>query len=947
MQMRSGLGNKKRVPPPPYKNGGNVVTSSSQLKLTNRNRYPLSPVIEETINENNEIVDVSQSNKSISLNTKDFEDNNNNSNSSNARVKVVIRIRPLNSFEINRGHRNIIQTNNQQITVWDPSCFDAVNRQELNSIDPAFWSREFAFDKCLNSLDQTAENYASQDMVFNEVGQPVLNWILNGYNCCVFAFGQTGAGKSFTMLGDLKGDPVDYGLIPRICFGIFDAIETSIDINHVVTYSHMEIYNENVRDLLAPASAPYLKVREHPQKGVFVSNLTTVKVTKFEDIMSLIAIGDKNRTVASTQSNAHSSRSHAIVTLTITQRSRNAPKNGLPTTAVQQKIGKVHLVDLAGSERVALSGAKGDRLREANSINRSLSVLGDVIKCLGDLSKVKNYKVHIPYRNSQLTMVLKESLGGNSHAIMISAISPSSFDYEETISTLKYADRAKRVRLRVDANVTLGLLATDNNNALQLVPILQAEVNKLREMLRAQQVKQELQLDVNSSFSNEATEVEIVEMRERVKELENQLAEREKLIEKLELSRLQSLEYDENQLNTKVKSTENIIPNQSNIAVHNNLRSRPTVVLSDDAIDTTLPRVINLNQDPLFSECLVYYIPDGTVLVGNKDANADIFLSGPDILSNHAYIHHSNKGIISIEVLPGALVFINGDIISTGVLKQLNHFDRISFGRFHLFRFEGKGFTGTAKKVDIEVKNNESKPTNSIPHPFGWEFAQAELMRKNDANLLLRPSSEIGAVISHDKINMVDSEKYDIDDAYDDSNEPNSSYNSPTKPIIPRIAMTPPLSDRYNDVSSIENLISERYIQQRDDTRNNLNNNINSVMDIDWWGKTNTSDESNNAIKYNSVYNKSTEIDDKFKPIKPQSLGNLIKNKSVVDATSQTGKAAVDVNHSAKNNYSNKNSDNSLFEKEALALQQELTQMQKVLKERMLKYQVLVNNTNN
>ncbi len=941
--MRSSGGNSKRVALPPYKNVGNVTTTSSQL---HRNRYPLSPVIEETTNDNNEVIDVSTTNKSSFKHSKDLDDNN----SSNARVKVVIRIRPLNSFETSRGHRNIIQTNNQQITVWDPSCFDAVNRQELNSIDPAFWSREFAFDKCLNSLDPSSDDYASQDMVFNEVGQPVLNWILNGYNCCVFAFGQTGAGKSFTMLGDLKGDPTGYGLIPRICFGMFDAIDAAIDISHVVTYSHMEIYNENVRDLLAPASAPYLKVREHPQNGVFVSNLTTVKVTKFEDIMSLIAIGDKNRTVASTQSNAHSSRSHAIVTLTITQRSRNAPKNGLPTSAVQQKIGKVHLVDLAGSERVALSGAKGDRLREANSINKSLSVLGDVIKCLGDLSKVKNYKVHIPYRNSQLTMVLKESLGGNSHAIMISAISPSSFDYEETISTLKYADRAKRVRLRVDANVTLGLLATDNNNALQLVPILQAEVNKLREMLRVQQVKQELQLDVNSSFSNEATEVEIIEMRERVKELENQLAEREKLIERLELSRLKSHEYDENQANIKIKTVENNIPIQSNIvASSNNVRSRPTVVLSDDAIDTTLPRVINLNQDPLFSECLVYYIPEGNVLVGNKDANADIFLSGPDIVSNHAYIHHSSKGEISIEVLAGALVFVNGDIISSGSLQQLNHFDRISFGRFHLFRFEGKGFTGTVKKVDInDVQNSESKSINSTPHPFGWEYAQAELMRKNGANLLLRSSSEISNIISlsQDKKIYIDSDKDDLDDSFDNSSGRNSLSNSPTKPIIPRIAMTPPLSERYNDVSSIENLISERYIQQRDDTRSHISNN---VMDIDWWGKTNTAkigDERIDIPVGNSIYNKSTEIDDKFKPIKPQSqsLGDLIKNKNVIDATSQTSKA-VD-NSIIKNSDSRQNSDNSLFEKEALALQQELTQMQKVLKERMLKYQVLVNSNN-
>ena len=200
---------------------------------------------------------------------------------------------------------------------------------------------------------------------------------------------------------------------------LFESLEEiSTEGLESVMYSHMEIYNENVRDLLAPStnskgqpSNEYLRVREHPTKGIFVSNLTTIRVTNFDDLMSLIAIGDKNRTVGATNANAHSSRSHAVVTLTVIQRSRSAVKNGLPTSALQQRVGRVHLVDLAGSERVALSGAHGTRLKEANNINRSLSVLGDVIKCLGD-SKSKRHgarKGHVPYRNSTLTMVLKVS----------------------------------------------------------------------------------------------------------------------------------------------------------------------------------------------------------------------------------------------------------------------------------------------------------------------------------------------------------------------------------------------------------------------------------------------------------------------------------------------------------------------------------------------------------
>lgn len=241
-----------------------------------------------------------------------------------------------------------------------------------------------------------------------------------------------------------RSNPGDYGLVPRICFALFEDIDSGgMDGSEsTVTFSHMEIYNETVRDLLVSPgmNSNHLRIREHPQQGVFVSNLTTVKVNNFEDVMSLIAVGDKNRTVAATNANIHSSRSHAVVTLTVVQRRRSTPRNGIPTSALQQKIGRVNLVDLAGSERVTLSGAKGSRLKEANHINLSLSVLGEVIKNLGE----HGGRGHIPYRNSALTMVLKESLGGNSYAVMVTTVSPSSHDYEETLSTLKYADRAKR-----------------------------------------------------------------------------------------------------------------------------------------------------------------------------------------------------------------------------------------------------------------------------------------------------------------------------------------------------------------------------------------------------------------------------------------------------------------------------------------------------------------------
>jgi kinesin family protein 1 len=331
-------------------------------------------------------------------------------------------------------------------------------------------------------------------------------------------------------------------------------------------------------------------------------------------------------------------------------------------------------VDLAGSERVTLSGASGVRLKEANNINRSLSVLGDVIKCLGD-SKTK--RGHIPYRNSTLTLILKDSLGGNSHTVMLTNVSPSSADYEETVSTLKYADRAKKVRMKVNANVTNGLLATDRS-AVDLVPLLQAEVSKLKELLRAQQEAQSYQ-------SSEVNQEEVVKsMQMRVAELEKQLADRESLIRSLEVMRLESAAGRVDLLSPGVVAR-SFIKKRSGSA-----RSAPVVVVSDDVVDTSLPRIVNLNQDPLFSECLVYYMPVGTITAGSDDAAVDVLISGPDVLSRHCAIHNDGENIW-VEPIQGACVYLNGDLVPprsrAKANRVLNHLDRIALGRFHLFRY--------------------------------------------------------------------------------------------------------------------------------------------------------------------------------------------------------------------------------------------------------------------
>jgi hypothetical protein len=430
--------------------------------------------------------------------------------------------------------------------------------------------------------------------------------------------------------------------------------------------------------------------------------------------------------VASTRANLQSSRSHGIIVLTVRQRFRNDAAAG---SAVQQKVSRIHLVDLAGSERSSSSGAVGARLKEANNINKSLSVLGDVIKCLGESSKRSSHKRtgHIPYRNSVLTMVLRHSLGGNSHTTMVAAVSPSSADYDETISTLKYVDNVKKVRNRVAANVSSNVLASEG--ALQLVPVLQAEVQKLRGLLQSQQAQQSLSSSI--SLHDEDTLEIMEEMHARMSELELQLKDRESLIKSLELS------AGENHSSPMPFSALSASVSASvDRSMDSSMRSQPFIVLADDAVDTTLPRVINLNQDPLFSECLVYYIPDGVAIAGSDEMDVDILLSGPDILSKHCLLHNDHDRVWIEPACSKSTVYVNGKRLMQTQEGEphayLSHFDRISIGRYHLFRFEAKGKSRAISPMKKSKSGGTISSTFNAEAP-GWDFAHDELMLNKDS----------------------------------------------------------------------------------------------------------------------------------------------------------------------------------------------------------------------
>lgn len=270
--------------------------------------------------------------------------------------------------------------------------------------------------------------------IFEYSIKPTVDDILNGYNGTVFAYGQTGAGKSYTMMGTSIEDDEGKGITPRIVEQIFSSIMSSPPtIEYTVRVSYMEIYMERIRDLLAPQN-DNLPVHEEKNRGVYVKGLLEIYVSSVEEVFEVMKRGGAARAVAATNMNQESSRSHSIFVITVTQKN-------LETGSM--KSGQLFLVDLAGSEKVGKTGASGQTLEEAKKINKSLSALGMVINALTD-----GKSSHIPYRDSKLTRILQESLGGNSRTTLIINCSPSSYNDAETLSTLRFGMRAKSIRTR-------------------------------------------------------------------------------------------------------------------------------------------------------------------------------------------------------------------------------------------------------------------------------------------------------------------------------------------------------------------------------------------------------------------------------------------------------------------------------------------------------------------
>ncbi|XP_029627771.1 kinesin-like protein KIF3A isoform X2 [Salmo trutta] len=361
-------------------------------------------------------------------------------------VKVVVRCRPLNQKERSMGHKQAVSVDENRGTI-------TVNKLETTHEPPKTFTFDTVFGPDSKQLD-----------VYNLTARPIIDSVLEGYNGTIFAYGQTGTGKTFTMEG-VRAVPELRGIIPNSFAHVFGHIaKAEGDTRFLVRVSYLEIYNEEVRDLLGKDQMQRLEVKERPDVGVYIKDLSGYVVNNADDMDRIMTMGHKNRSVGSTNMNEHSSRSHAIFTITI-----ECSEKGVDGDQ-HVRMGKLHLVDLAGSERQGKTGATGQRLKEATKINLSLSTLGNVISALVD-----GKSTHVPYRNSKLTRLLQDSLGGNSKTMMCANIGPADYNYDETISTLRYANRAKNIKNKARIN-------EDPKDAL--LRQFQKEIEELRKKLQ-------------------------------------------------------------------------------------------------------------------------------------------------------------------------------------------------------------------------------------------------------------------------------------------------------------------------------------------------------------------------------------------------------------------------------------------------------------------------------
>nr|PIL98797.1 putative Chromosome-associated kinesin KLP1 [Toxoplasma gondii COUG] len=549
-------------------------------------------------------------------------------------VQVAVRVRPFNSRERNLNAFCCISMNGRQTVITDLS---KKNDEKKFTFDYSYWSHDGYHEEPSGYFSPApGSHYADQKQVFSDVGQGVLDSAWEGYHACLFAYGQTGSGKSYSMVG--YGE--NKGIIPIACEEIFRRIAQNKDPakSFEVSCSMLEVYNEHVHDLLIkPSTRPPggLEIRESKVLGIFVEGLSKRAVNSYAGIQKIVDEGTSNRSIGATLMNATSSRAHTVVSIELHQVTTMNGKQG-------RRISVIHLVDLAGSEKNDQTQAIGDRLKEGCAINKSLSALGNVISALADKAAGKDKGRVVPYRDSKLTRLLQNALGGSCKTIMLCALSPASSNYDETLSTLRYADRAKQVK---------NFAVVNEDPTLRLIRELREENEKLRALLEGNN-------GASRGLSEAERKVLEEEHQKEIRAMENALHDMEKSFQ-------QKLEESQKQAAAQT---------------------------AQGAVDSaTVPHLTVLNEDVLLSGQVKFAFPHapGQLWIGKKkgDWTPDVSLSGLGIFPRHcSCAFDAGKRVVYLTVEEGVnYTFVNGEKIGNKKLVALKSGDRLVLGQAYAF----------------------------------------------------------------------------------------------------------------------------------------------------------------------------------------------------------------------------------------------------------------------
>ncbi|XP_017056655.2 kinesin-like protein KIF14 [Drosophila ficusphila] len=661
---------------------------------------------------------------------------------------VAVRVRPLNALECTRGQvTNVVQVhgNSNELTVQAGSSADS----------SAGVTHFFSYDQVYYSCDPERRNFACQAKVFDGTARPLIDTAFEGYNACLFAYGQTGSGKSYSMMGiealddaALDGGPPhdEAGIIPRFCHELFrriEAVKAKEQLQVEVEVSYFEIYNEKIHDLLSvqhaaaasgestpvqqnqPQQRPALKVREHPIFGPYVVDLSAHSVDSYSALRNWLAVGNSQRATASTAMNDKSSRSHSIfnIVLNLTDLSSDDglssdTDSGTVNSLRQTRRSKISLVDLAGSERISVSGSNGERIREGVSINKSLLTLGKVIAALADSRKASGNgplgsgtpSTFVPYRESVLTWLLRENLGGNSKTVMLATISPASLHVDETLATLRYACKARSIVNRVKVN---------ESPHDKIIRDLRAEVDRLKSLRNEYERQRRLSGNSNNPVPRKIIIETSVDETE-VEALRQQLAERERELSRAQKSWMEKLKEAEDQRKSELR-----VLKRRGLALELTAEQKQACL-------------VNLTADPILSGTLFYLLPQGVVRIGRgrlpgggASSQPDIVLDGPLVALQHCTIEHERGG--KLFVIPGSEDFetyVNGELVEDR--RQLFHGDRLVIGGSHYFR----------------ISNPFCPQRGKSDRPVDFQLAHQEILQKQEQQLRSELEAEKRAALT-------------------------------------------------------------------------------------------------------------------------------------------------------------------------------------------------------